>query len=119
MQQFSPSETALLAAVDASPMLGQVQAWSAVNTGTANLAGLAEQAAMLADAFAALSMEGKPVNLTSFTLVSRGGGNGGLAGLGAAQAVDFAVGYGQLLVEVFNLRSEFGDVGVVLAFLYP
>lgn len=57
MQQFSPSETALLAAVDASPMLGQVQAWSAVNTGTANLAGLAEQAAMLADAFAALPGE--------------------------------------------------------------
>ncbi|MBA4162325.1 MAG: hypothetical protein C0515_09680 [Novosphingobium sp.] len=54
MQQFSPSETALLAAVDASPMLGQVQAWSAVNTGTGNLAGLAEQAALLADAFAAL-----------------------------------------------------------------
>jgi glutamate carboxypeptidase len=54
MQQFSPSETALLAAVDASPMLGQVQAWSAVNSGTANLAGLAEQAALLADAFAAL-----------------------------------------------------------------
>ncbi|HCF25298.1 MULTISPECIES: hydrolase [unclassified Novosphingobium] len=54
MQRFSPSETALLAAVDAAPMLGQVQTWSAVNTGTANLAGLAEQAAVLADAFAAL-----------------------------------------------------------------
>ena len=54
MQQFSPSETALLAAVDAAPMLGQVQAWSAVNTGTGNLAGLAEQAGLLADAFAAL-----------------------------------------------------------------
>ena len=54
MQQISPLETALLAAVDASPMLGQVQAWSKVNTGTANLAGLAEQAALLADAFAAL-----------------------------------------------------------------
>lgn len=54
MQQFTPSETALLAAVDASPMLGQVQAWSAVNSGTGNLAGLAEQAALLADAFASL-----------------------------------------------------------------
>jgi glutamate carboxypeptidase len=40
--------------IDAAAMLAQVQAWSAVNTGTANLAGLAEQAAMLADAFAAL-----------------------------------------------------------------
>lgn len=54
MQQFSPSETALLAAVDASPMLSQVQAWSAVNTGTGNLAGLAEQAALLAKAFTVL-----------------------------------------------------------------
>jgi glutamate carboxypeptidase len=35
-------------------MLAQVRAWSAINTGTGNLAGLAEQAAMLADAFAVL-----------------------------------------------------------------
>ncbi len=40
--------------IDAAAMLAQVQAWSAVNTGTANLAGLASQAAMLAEAFAAL-----------------------------------------------------------------
>lgn len=39
---------------DSAAMLAQVQAWSAVNTGTANLAGLAEQAGMLAEAFAAL-----------------------------------------------------------------
>lgn len=39
---------------DTAAMLAQVQAWSAVNTGTANLAGLAEQAGMLAEAFAAL-----------------------------------------------------------------
>jgi glutamate carboxypeptidase len=57
MQRFSPSETALLAAVDAAPMLGQVQTWSALNTGTGNLAGLKEQAALLADAFAALPGE--------------------------------------------------------------
>ncbi len=54
MKQLSPSEAALLDAVDAAPMLGQVQAWSALNTGTGNLAGLAEQAGLLADAFAAL-----------------------------------------------------------------
>jgi len=35
-------------------MLEQVEAWSAINTGTGNLAGLAQQAATLADAFAAL-----------------------------------------------------------------
>ena len=54
MQQLAPSEAALLERVDAAPMLAQVQAWSAINTGTANLAGLASQAALLADAFAAL-----------------------------------------------------------------
>ena len=40
--------------IDAATMLAQVEAWSAVNTGTANLAGLAKQAGMLAEAFAAL-----------------------------------------------------------------
>ena len=54
MQAFSPSEAALLDAVDAAPMLAQVQTWSAINTGTGNLAGLANQAGQLADAFAAL-----------------------------------------------------------------
>lgn len=43
-----------LETIDAAAMLAQVQAWSAINTGTANLAGLAEQAAALADAFAVL-----------------------------------------------------------------
>ncbi len=57
MPALSPSEAALLGALDAAPMLGQVQAWSAVNTGTGNLAGLAEQAGLLADAFAALPGE--------------------------------------------------------------
>lgn len=57
MQQFTPAEAALLDRVDAAPMLGQVQAWSAINTGTGNLAGLAQQAAALADAFAALPGE--------------------------------------------------------------
>ncbi len=54
MKQFSPQETALLAAVDPAPMLAQVQSWSSVNTGTGNLAGLKIQAGMLADAFSAL-----------------------------------------------------------------
>jgi len=43
-----------LATIDSAAMLAQVQAWSAINTGTANLAGLAAQAAALAEAFAAL-----------------------------------------------------------------
>ena len=54
MKQLTPQETTLLAAVDPAPMLPQVQAWSAVNTGTGNLAGLKVQAGMLADAFSAL-----------------------------------------------------------------
>ena len=54
MQQLSSTERALIDTVDAAPMLGQVQAWSAINTGTGNLPGLAAQAAALADAFAAL-----------------------------------------------------------------
>ena len=54
MQQLSTREQALIANIDAAPMLMQVQAWSAINTGTGNLSGLALQAALLADAFAAL-----------------------------------------------------------------
>ncbi len=57
MQQLSSAEQALLASVDAAPMLGQVQNWAALNTGTGNLAGLAQQAQLLADAFAALPGE--------------------------------------------------------------
>jgi glutamate carboxypeptidase len=41
-------------AFDAAAMLAQVQAWSAINTGTGNLPGLAQQAAALVEAFAAL-----------------------------------------------------------------
>ncbi len=36
------------------PMLGQVQAWSAINSGSGNLAGLAQTVNLLADAFSAL-----------------------------------------------------------------
>ena len=57
MQQLNPAEAALVASVDAAPMLDQVLAWSAINTGTGNLAGLAQYVAMLVDAFAALPGE--------------------------------------------------------------
>jgi glutamate carboxypeptidase len=43
----------LEAAADA-PMLGQVERWAAVNSGSRNLPGLADMAGLLADAFAAL-----------------------------------------------------------------
>ena len=66
MQQLTPSETALVAAIAPAPMLAQVEAWSAINSGTANLAGLAAQAEALAAAFAGLPggvdlVEGAPV----------------------------------------------------------
>jgi len=41
----------------AAPMLAQVEAWSAINSGSRNLAGLAAMADLLADAFAALPGE--------------------------------------------------------------
>lgn len=54
MQQLSPTESALLTGIDPPAMLAQVTVWSAINTGTGNLSGLATQAGLLADAFAAL-----------------------------------------------------------------
>ena len=54
MQQPSPAEAALVAGIDSAPMLASVEAWSAINSGTRNLAGLAAQAEALAGAFATL-----------------------------------------------------------------
>ncbi|MFD1788881.1 hydrolase [Sphingomonas floccifaciens] len=50
-------ETAAVARAAASPMLDRTLAWSAVNSGTGNLAGLAQVAEMLADAFSTLPGE--------------------------------------------------------------
>jgi len=58
---------------DTAAMLAQVQAWSAVNTGTANLAGLASQAAMLAEAFAALPGEVALVDPAPVTAIAADG----------------------------------------------
>ncbi len=57
MKQLSRNEQALLDRIDAGAMLPRVERWCAINTGTRNLAGLAEQASLLADAFAALPGE--------------------------------------------------------------
>jgi glutamate carboxypeptidase len=54
MHTLSTSEHDCLARIDPAPMLDQVLAWSAINTGTRNLDGLARQADVLAEAFAAL-----------------------------------------------------------------
>lgn len=54
MPGLTTDERAVLERVAGEPMLGQVAAWAAVNSGSRNLAGLAEMARMLADAFDAL-----------------------------------------------------------------
>lgn len=48
------SREALSQRIDAAAMLARTQAWSAINSGTRNLRGLAEVAALLADAFSIL-----------------------------------------------------------------
>jgi glutamate carboxypeptidase len=54
MQSLLPTESAALERIEHDPMLAQVQAWSAVNSGSGNLAGLATTAGLLANGFAAL-----------------------------------------------------------------
>jgi glutamate carboxypeptidase len=57
MRGIGNAERAVLERAGAAPMLDQVQAWAAVNSGSRNLAGLAEMARIYADAFAALPGE--------------------------------------------------------------
>ena len=61
------------AAIDAPAMLATTRAWSAINTGTANLDGLAKQAALLADAFSALPGEIELVDPAPVTVVAPDG----------------------------------------------
>ncbi len=51
---LSNHENALIARAVAAPMRAQVERWAAINSGTSNLAGLAEVAGLLAKAFAVL-----------------------------------------------------------------
>jgi glutamate carboxypeptidase len=57
MRELSTIEAAAVERSAAEPMLDQVQSWAAVNSGSRNLAGLAEMASIYADAFAALPGE--------------------------------------------------------------
>ena len=50
----APNAEALAHTIDGGAMLGQVENWAAINTGTANLSGLADMAQMLAKAFSVL-----------------------------------------------------------------
>ncbi|TNE32687.1 MAG: hydrolase [Alphaproteobacteria bacterium] len=55
--ELNGTQTQLVEGIDQATMLEQARAWSRVNTGTANLDGLAVMAGMLADAFSALPGE--------------------------------------------------------------
>ena len=57
MQSLNATENTALERIEHDPMLAQVQAWSTINSGSGNLAGLATTAGLLADGFAALSGE--------------------------------------------------------------
>ena len=57
MASLSSNERAVVERAGAEPMLDQVLQWSAVNSGTRNLAGLERMAGLLADAFSALPGE--------------------------------------------------------------
>jgi glutamate carboxypeptidase len=54
MGELKSTERDIVERATAEPMLDQVLAWSAVNSGSRNLAGLEQMADLLADAFAAL-----------------------------------------------------------------
>lgn len=54
MERLTPEERALVEKAGAAPMLDQVMAWAAVNSGSRNMAGLETMAGLLADAFAVL-----------------------------------------------------------------
>lgn len=63
----------LLARFDAETMLRQTCEWSAINSGTGNLAGLAEMAGRLADAFAVLPGEIELVEPAPVTAIDAAG----------------------------------------------
>ena len=54
MALLSSNERAVVERAGAEPMLDQVLAWAAVNSGSRNLSGLERMADLLVDAFAAL-----------------------------------------------------------------
>ena len=73
MQQLSATERDLVGRFNADAMLSQVQAWSAVNTGTRNLEGLARQWDLLAEAFSDLPGEIRKVEPARVTAIAADG----------------------------------------------
>ena len=68
-----PHSSAVLEGIDQQAMLAQVQAWSAINTGTANLEGLSRQADALTDAFSVLPGEIEMVDPAPVTTIDASG----------------------------------------------
>ena len=73
MKQLSPSERALIEAIDQRAMVAATEAWSAINSGTGNLEGLARQAGELANAFAALPGDVEMRDAATVTAVDANG----------------------------------------------
>jgi len=73
MRGLTPIERDAVDTAGAAPMLAQVEAWAAVNSGTRNLAGLATMAGLLGDAFASLPGE---ITLVEPTPVDNVGADG-------------------------------------------
>ena len=73
MTQLDQDKSEMIENIDQAAMLAQAQAWSAINTGTANLAGLKEQAGLLADAFSALPGAVELVDPAPVTAIDAGG----------------------------------------------
>ena len=73
MERLSTIERDAIERVAAAPSLGRVQAWAAINSGTANLDGLAHIAGVLAEAFGALPGELRLVDPAPVEAVSAAG----------------------------------------------
>lgn len=63
----------LSSTIDAAAMLNQVEEWCAINTGTANMDGLAQQADLLANAFSALPGDIELVDPAPVTAIASDG----------------------------------------------
>lgn len=78
MRGLSPIERNAVDTAGAAPMLAQVEAWAAVNSGTRNLVGLAKMAGLLTDAFAVLPGE---ITLVDPTPVDSVGADGAVSAI--------------------------------------
>ena len=70
---LTPEQQSLIAPIDQVAMLDHAQSWSAINTGTANLDGLAQMAGLLADAFSSLPGEVALVDASPVTAIGTDG----------------------------------------------